>query len=87
MTHYFPTPWTAECFVLKDATGQALTHIYGRETRADADGAAKVLTIDESRRVGVGETNVAVAFPSRRGTYLRGSNVGSFAMLLATRRL
>ena len=26
--------------------------------------AAKVFTIDESRRVGVGETNVAVAFPS-----------------------
>ena len=61
MTHYFPTPWTAECFVLKDATGQALTHIYGRETRADAE-AAKV--IDEFWRVGVGETNVAVAFPS-----------------------
>ena len=69
MTHYFPTPWTAECFVLKDATGQALTHTYGREdgreTRADAD-AAKVLTIDEFPRVDVGETNVTVAFPSLR---------------------
>ena len=47
----------------KGATGQALTHIYDRETRADAD-AAKVLNIDES--VGVGETNVAVAFTSRK---------------------
>jgi hypothetical protein len=31
---------------VKDATGQALAYVYGRETRADAD-TAKVLTMDE----------------------------------------
>jgi hypothetical protein len=33
-----------------DATGQSLAYVYGRETRADAD-IAKVLTMDEARRV------------------------------------
>ena len=33
-----------------DANGQALTYVYGRETRADAD-TANVLTMDEARRM------------------------------------
>jgi hypothetical protein len=37
-------------YVVKDATGQALAYVFGRETRADAD-IAKVLTMDEARRV------------------------------------
>jgi len=32
---------------VKAATGQALTYVYGRETRADAD-IAQVLTMDEA---------------------------------------
>jgi hypothetical protein len=35
---------------VKDATGQALAYVYGRETRADAD-IANVLTMDEARRI------------------------------------
>ena len=35
---------------MKDATGQALAYVYARETKADAD-TAKVLTMDEARRV------------------------------------
>jgi hypothetical protein len=35
---------------VKDANGQSLTYVYGRETRADAD-IAKVLTMDEARRI------------------------------------
>jgi hypothetical protein len=35
---------------LKDANGQSLAYVYGRETRADAD-IAHVLTMDEARRV------------------------------------
>jgi hypothetical protein len=35
---------------VKDATGQALAYVYGREKQADAD-TAKVLTMDEARRV------------------------------------
>jgi hypothetical protein len=46
----FPSPWTAERipggYVVKDATGQALAYVYGRETKADAE-TAKVLTMDE----------------------------------------
>ena len=37
-------------YKVKDANGQVLAYVYARETRADAD-TAKVLTIDEARRV------------------------------------
>ena len=33
-----------------DANGQSLAHLYGRETKADAD-IAKVLIMDEARRI------------------------------------
>lgn len=56
MPRRLPPPWTAERipggYVVKDATGQALAYFYGRETRADAD-TAKVLTMDEARRIAV----------------------------------
>jgi len=35
---------------VKDANGQALAYVYGRESKADAD-AAYVLTMDEARRI------------------------------------
>ena len=37
-------------YKVKDASGQSLAYVYGRETRADAD-IAKVLTMDEARRI------------------------------------
>jgi len=53
----FPPPWTVEehndaCFIVKDATGQALAYVYfedepGRQT------AAKLLTRNEARRMAV----------------------------------
>ena len=50
----FPPPWTVEQipggYKVKDANGQSLAYVYGRETRADAD-IAKVLTMDEARRI------------------------------------
>ena len=53
-TRRFPPPWTVEQipggYKVRDATGQALAYVYGRETRADAD-IAKVLTMDEARRI------------------------------------
>jgi hypothetical protein len=53
-TRHFPRPWKVEAiegsYVVKDASGQSLAYVYGRETRADAD-TAKVLTLDEARRV------------------------------------
>jgi hypothetical protein len=53
-TRRFPPPWSSEQipggYVVKDATGQSLAYVYGRETRADAD-TAKVLTMDEARRI------------------------------------
>ena len=33
-----------------DASGQSLAHVYGRETKADAD-IAHVLNMDEARRI------------------------------------
>jgi hypothetical protein len=54
MTRRLPAPWTVEQitggFKVLDATGQSLAFVYGRETQSDAD-IAKVLTMDEARRV------------------------------------
>jgi len=53
-TRRFPPPWTLEeipgGYKVKDANGQSLAYIYGRETRADAD-IANLLTMDEARRI------------------------------------
>ncbi len=53
-TRRFPAPWTVEDipggYKVKDANGQSLAYVYGRETRADAD-TAQVLTLDEARRI------------------------------------
>jgi hypothetical protein len=50
----FPPPWTVEQipggYEVKDASGQSLVYVYGRETKADAD-IANVLTMDEARRI------------------------------------
>ena len=54
MTRRFPPPWTVEQipggYKVKDANGQSLAYVYGRETRADAE-LANVLTMDEARRI------------------------------------
>jgi hypothetical protein len=52
----FPAPWQVEQipggYKVLDAPGQALVYIYARETRKQAD-IAKVLTLDEARRIAV----------------------------------
>jgi hypothetical protein len=52
----FPTPWHADLtpggFVVRDANGQALAHFYSRDSEAEAR-QAKVLTVDEARRIAV----------------------------------
>ena len=49
-----PSPWRAEKFsggyVVRDATGFAVTYVYGRSTEAEAL-EAKQMTMDEARRV------------------------------------
>ena len=63
MSRRFPPPWSAERipggFVVKDATGQSLAYVYARETKAQAD-TAKVLTMDEARRVA---SKIAIGIP------------------------
>jgi hypothetical protein len=58
-TRRFPPPRTVEQipggYKVKDASGQSLAYVYGRESRADAD-TAHVLTMDEARRIA---TNIA----------------------------
>jgi hypothetical protein len=53
-TRRFSPPWTVEQiaggYKVKDAHGQSLAYVYGRETRADAD-TAGVLTLNEARRI------------------------------------
>ena len=54
MPRRLPAPWTPEQipggFKVVDAVGQALAYVYASETKAQAD-AAKVLTMDEARRI------------------------------------
>lgn len=51
MSRRFPTPWREEKipggYVVRDANGQALVHVYGRSTESEAI-QAKVLTMDET---------------------------------------
>jgi hypothetical protein len=52
----FPPPWRADKipggYVVRDANGQALAHIYSRDNEDEAR-QAKVLTKDEARRIAV----------------------------------
>jgi hypothetical protein len=54
---------------VKDAIGQALAYVYARDRQSDAD-TAKVLTMDEARRIACNIAKVAGApatkKPSRR---------------------
>ena len=51
----FPPPWTVEehnnaCFIIRDATGQALAYVYF-ENEPGRRSAAKLMTYDEARRI------------------------------------
>jgi hypothetical protein len=50
----FPPPWTAEltpnCFIVRDADGQALSYVY-YESEPGRRSAAKLLSEDEARRI------------------------------------
>ena len=52
----FPPPWRADKilggYVVRDANGQAIAHVYSRATLVEAM-QAKVLTRDEARRIAV----------------------------------
>ena len=53
-TRRFPLPWSAEvtpnCFIVRDANGQALSYIY-YESEPVRRSAAKLLSKDEARRI------------------------------------
>ena len=55
MAGRFPTPWREEKFsggyVVRDATGQALAHLYARSTESEAVEAR--WTLNEARRIAV----------------------------------
>lgn len=57
MSRRFPPPWTPERtpggYVIRDANGQALAYVYARESAHEAE-TAKVLTMDEARRIAAG---------------------------------
>ena len=66
----FKPPWNVERipggYLVKDATGQALAYVYARENETAA-GTAKVLTMDEPRRIAVNRQAASFAFPKRIG--------------------
>jgi endo-1,4-beta-D-glucanase Y len=53
-TRRFPPPWSTEvtpnCFIVRDATGQALSYVY-YENEPGRRSAAKMLSEDEARRI------------------------------------
>ena len=53
----FPPPWVVDRapggYVVRDANGQQLAWVYARATEAEAR-QAKVLTMDEARRIALG---------------------------------
>jgi hypothetical protein len=55
----FPPPWTAEvtpnCFIVRDANGQALSYIY-YECEPGRRSAGKLLSEDEARRIASADT-------------------------------
>jgi hypothetical protein len=56
MSRRFPAPWREEKvaggYVVRDANGQALVHIFARSNESEAM-QAKMLTMDEARRIAV----------------------------------
>ena len=52
--HRLPPPWSAEvtpnCFIVRDANGQALSYVY-YESEPGRRSAAKLLSKDEARRI------------------------------------
>jgi hypothetical protein len=62
MTRRFPLPWAVEdaCFVIRDNSGQKLTHVYF-EDEPGRRSAAKLLTKDEARRIAANIASCRVA--------------------------
>ena len=65
----FPPPWTVEeteaCFIVRDATGQALAYVYFEE-EPGRRAAAKLRTRDEARRIAANIAKLPVASEGRR---------------------
>jgi hypothetical protein len=61
--HRFPPPWTAEftpnCFIVRDANGQALSYVY-YENEPGRRSAAKLLSEDEARRIDIAKLHGVV---------------------------
>ena len=70
MSRRFPAPWIVEPipggFKVLDANGQALAYVYAREDE-DAAHIAKVLTMDEARRIAATSQSCRVALRVGRG--------------------
>jgi hypothetical protein len=68
-TRRFPPPWTLdehdECFIVRDANGQALAYVYFEEEPGRRT-AAKLLTKDEARRMAVNSPSCRKAAPNGR---------------------
>ena len=63
MSRRFPAPWREEKvaggYVVRDANGQALVHIFARSSESEAM-QAKMLTMDEARRIAVNVAKLPV---------------------------
>jgi hypothetical protein len=71
MRRLFPAPWTAEKFpggyVIKDANGQSLAHVYATDSKKDAY-TAKVITTDEARRIAANIAKLPTLLPRKNAS-------------------
>jgi hypothetical protein len=78
-----PPPWSAEvtpnCFIVRDANGQALSYVY-YESEPGRRSAAKLLSKDEARRI----TRIS---PSCRAPFPSGSLILVKVILLEGRKI
>lgn len=71
----FKPSWTANVCRVADAAGQALAYINARDTKADAD-TAKVLTMDEARRVASNIAKLPILLSAKRALQYRRCSSG-----------